>query len=641
MCGICGLISEKHLDFPQIDSVAKMNEALSHRGPDDTGIYKSSFLVLMMKRLKIIDLEHGNQPLFNENKSLVLVANGEIYNHIELREKLEGRGHQFKTHSDCETILHLYEEKGEECVHELRGMFAFSLWDSKRRRLLLGRDRMGEKPLYLYENNGQLVFASELRALMCSGLVPFELDPSSIDMYFHYHYVPEPATPIKGIRKLPAAHILKVDVDGWRTKESCYWRMEDASPLDGNPTELIRAELDKVSELIIRSDVPVGVALSGGLDSSAIAALASRKYPGTMHAFSVGYPGHPHNDERTDAKTLANLLGIPFHDIELAKEDMVAFFPELVFKRDDPIADISGYGYYAVSKLASDNGVPVIMQGQGGDELFWGYSWVRRAVTESKQKFDSWRKGHMRLADYIKFNLPEELSRPGIKSWINSVAGLRSGWQSFIRNKKTPPERLVFYDLSPDFQMAWNGVKDIYAQSFIDSVRDCDSSEIFSCPQPWPPVDILLTRLICQTYLQENGIAQGDRLSMASSVELRLPLLDYRLVETVIGLRKSQPDFQLPPKAWFKAALKDILPEWVINRRKRGFEPPVEEWYRSLFTAYGSSLDGGCLVEMGIIKPESARFLSKGPLPEGIIVPLSFKALVLEMWCRRISSEIN
>ena len=189
--------------------------------------------------------------------------------------------------------------------------------------------------------------------------------------------------------------------------------------------------------------------------------------------------------------------------------------------------------------------------------------------------------------------------------------------------------------------MAWNGVKDIYAQNFIDSIKGCDASEIFSYPQPWPPIDILLTRLICQTYLQENGIAQGDRLSMASSVELRLPLLDYRLVETVIGLRKSQPDFQLPPKAWFKAALKDILPEWVINRRKKGFAPPVEEWYRSLFTAYGPSLDGGCLVEMGIIKPEIARSLSKGPLPEGIVVPLSFKALVLEMWCRQMSSELN
>jgi asparagine synthase (glutamine-hydrolysing) len=517
-------------------------------------------------------------------------------------------------------------------------MFAFALWDKRRRRLLLARDRMGEKPLYFYEREGQLIFASELKALMRSGLVPFELDHAAVDLYFHYHYVPEPETPITGVRKLAAAHTLTVEVDSWRTKQTCYWRMEDVPPLDGDPAELIRAELERVSEVIIRADVPVGVALSGGLDSSAVAALTSRRYPGTMHAFSVGYPGRPPSDERADAKALADHLGIPFHDVEIGCEEMVAFFPELVSLRDDPIADLSGHGYYAVMKLAREHGVPVILQGQGGDELFWGYPWVREAVVESLRKLDFHCTGHAKLKDYLELKLPQELSRMAIGYWVLTLAGLRTGWERYKRHKRAPVERLAFYDLVPDFQKASKDVSDIYTKTFMESFKTTGAFDIFTSTWPWRHVDIMITRLICQTYLQENGIVQGDRLSMASSVEMRLPLIDYRLVETVIGLRKMRPDYQLPPKAWFKGALNDVLPDWVMSRRKQGFSPSLIEWHRALFNAYGSLLDGGYLVDKRVLTPVGARNLSKGPFPKGLVVPLSFKALVLEVWCRQISS---
>src|SRR5437660_2500312 len=245
---------------------------------------------------------------------------------------------------------------------------------------------MGEKPLYLYQNNGQLLFASEMKGLLASGMVPFELDPNAANLYFHYQYVPEPSTPLKGVRKLDAAHLLTVDVDPWRVEDRCYWRMEDAEPLEGDPAQLIRQELETVSEIVIRSDVPVGVALSGGLDSSAIAALAARKYPGTMHAFSVGYKGRPESDERADARALADYLEMPFHDIELETGAMIDSFPEVVYWRDDPIADISGGGYYSAMTLARGHGVPVVLQGQGGDELFWGYNWVRNGARQSARK---------------------------------------------------------------------------------------------------------------------------------------------------------------------------------------------------------------------------------------------------------------
>ena len=552
MCGIAGLVSRKKLTPEEIARVRTVNERLAHRGPDGMGEYLDDHVALAMRRLSIIDLSGGWQPLYNEDKSLALIANGEIYNFVELRQQLESHGHPFSTGSDCETILHLYEEHGTDCVRYLRGMFGFALWDENRQRLMLARDRMGEKPLYIYENDGRLLFASELKALLASGMVPFELDPHAIDLYFHYQYVPEPLTPLKGVRKLDAGHILVVDVADWRVTEERYWSMEDAPPLEGDPATLIREELERVSEIVIRSDVPVGVALSGGLDSSAIAALAASKYPGTMHAFSVGYPGRPEHDERSDAKALADHLGLPFHDVELTTEDMVAFFPELVYLRDDPIADISGFGYYAVNKLAHDRGVPVILQGQGGDELFWGYNWVRDAARESTRKETLNQQGSLAaIGQYFKLELPNGLSRAGLGEWAHKLGGLKPGWQSWQRDRTTPPNEIIFYNLVSDFQTSERDLRGLYGNPFVQQLNGSTARDLFTFDRAQPNLPVTLTRLICDTYLRENGVAQGDRLSMASSIELRLPLLDYRLVETVIGLRRAQTTQRNQPRVGY------------------------------------------------------------------------------------------
>lgn len=634
MCGICGIISQAPIE--NLTPIQRMQSSLHHRGPDGDGDFYHQHIVLAMRRLSIIDLTGGWQPLFNEDRSLVLVANGEIYNYIELRHVLQTQGHHFGTASDCETILHLYEEYGLDCVNHLRGMFAFALWDTQLQRLVLARDRMGEKPLYLYEQPDQLIFASELKALLQSKLVPFELSPGAIDFYFHYSYVPEPATPLKGVRKLKAGTILIVDVEPWQVREIFYWRMEDAVPLEGNPAELIRAELEAISELVIRADVPVGVALSGGLDSSAIMALVAKKYPNTLHAFSVGYPDHPPYDERYEAASLAKYLGVPFHDVELTTTDLVAFFPELVYWRDDPIADISGYGYYAVMRLAREWGVPVVLQGQAGDELFWGYPWLRQANRESLQKEALYRRDWRAFFSHLSLPIPSHLNVEETKYWLKQMVHNRFGWEYFDRFFLCPPTQMVFYDIVPDFRTARVQSQSLYTSEFIEQLNGCSPTSLFTFPHPWPQVDIRMTRLICETYLQENGITQGDRLSMASSIELRLPLVDYRLIETVIGLRKTQSDYHLPPKAWFRAAIQDLLPDWVLNRPKKGFTPPVREWHKALFAAYGDQLDSGYLVQAGILSPASSRQLARGPFPANAVVPLSFKALVLEFWCRQM-----
>jgi len=642
MCGISGLISSRHITSDDVARVAAMSRALIHRGPDGSGEYRAQHVVLASQRLSIIDLEGGGQPLYNADRSLALVANGEIYNHVELRSHLERRGHRFNTKSDCETILHAYAEDGLDCVHHLRGMFAFALWDEKRRRLLLARDPMGEKPIYLYERDERILFASEMKALVRSGLVPFELDPAAIDCYFHYQYVPEPRTAIKGVRKLAAAHLVTVDVESWYVEEKCYWSMEDAPAIEGDAPALIRQELDKVGRLVTRADVPVGVALSGGLDSSTVAAFAARHHQGELHAFSIGYEGRPEGyDERAEARDLADHLGLHFHEAEVSTAEVVECFEVLQFWRDDPIADYAGQSYYALMKLAREKGVPVVLQGQGGDELFWGYPQLRQAARETLAK-QALSKGVLSaMPQYLSPNAPANFSAGAISSWTRDFGGIRSGLRRMRDHRTTPATQMVFYDLSPDFNAAVGETPDLYGRDFAEQLGEGDATELFTLPCPWPRVDVTLTRLVSDTYLRGNGVTQGDRLAMASSVEMRLPFLDRVLVNTVIGLRKAHSDVHLPAKEWLRRAVDGVLPDWVLDRPKRGFAPPVADWHSAIFATHGDSLRDGYLTQSGVLSQASADRLAYGPFPAGLTSPISFKALVLEHWCRRMSAEFD
>lgn len=362
MCGICGFMSR---GFVERSTIERMNMNMLHRGPNGDGFYFEQHIGLAMRRLSIIDLEGGWQPIYNEDKSLILFMNGEIYNYVELRLELEKRGHRFSTGSDAEVIVHLYEEHGADCVSALRGMFAVALWDKQQHVLMLARDRMGEKPLYYYHDQKKLLFASELRALLSSGMISRELEPESLNMFFRYQYIPEPYTIIKSVHKLPPATYLLID-ESLNIQETCYWRLEDSPVITGDPKKIIEEKLNEVGRLIIRSDVPVGVALSEGIDSSLVAALSSRQYGQQMHAFTVGYQGSPKSDERNVASRIAKYLGLVFHEIELSTKDFTDAFPTVCTLCDDPISDISAFGYYSVSKASMEHGVPVLLQGQGG-----------------------------------------------------------------------------------------------------------------------------------------------------------------------------------------------------------------------------------------------------------------------------------
>lgn len=593
MCGISGIVAARPLGQGDVSLVRRLGRALRHRGPDGSGEHVAKHVALGHERLSIIDTLGGGQPLYNEDRSLVLVANGEIYNHVALQKTLVGLGHHFRTGSDCETILHAYEQWGQDFLGHLRGMFAFALWDERKGRLLLVRDRLGEKPLYYYHQGGQsLVFSSELRALVQSGAVPLELDPASMDLYFHYQYVPEPRTPIKGLQKLPAGHLLCVDTTSWAVEQKPYWNFLQAPALEKEPIQALAQCLEETFEIVVRSDRPIGISLSGGLDSSAVAALARRHWSGELHAFSVGYPGRPPCDERDDARELATHLGLIFHEVELVEDSMVGMFPRLVHLRDDPIADIAGYGYWAVSNAASQAGVPVLLSGAGGDELFWGYPWLQEALRKNPAR------------------------------------------------QNGPPGHFSFYDCTPDFVIAAAEARRLYGPAMTETIESPLPSEIFQPGGDRSRPDLLCTELAWSTYLLENGLAQSDRLSMANSVELRLPLMDHRVVETAVGLRKAQPDDNQPPKNRLRQTLAGVLPEEVLNRPKKGFSPPVRRWHDRLFEKYGALVADGLLVQHGVLAPDKAAMLSLGPLPEGAVCPLSFKALALEMWIRGLAAPV-
>ncbi len=613
-----------------------MNRAMVHRGPDGEGEYSDEHVHIAMRRLSIIDLAGGWQPLYNEDRSLALVANGEVYNHVELRAELEARGHRFSTHSDCETILHLYEELGPECIHKLRGMFAFALYDLKNKRVMIGRDRMGEKPIYLVERNDEIWFCSELRCLLSGGVIPFELEPGAINLYFHYNYVPEPYTAVKGVRKLPAGSYLLIELEPWRVTEKRYWRLSDAPPVEGDPPKLIREELERIGDLIIRADVPVGVALSGGVDSTLVAALAASRRPGLIHALTVGYPGRPEQDERGLAAETAKRLQMPFHEVEVHPREVVECFPERALWRDDPIADPAGHGYYSVSRLAKEHGIPVLLQGQGADELFWGYGWVRDALEASFVKNST--GGHPRRGDPYTRILPNGIGPRTFKEAASRMAQRWLGWSQSHPDEGAPADQLIFYNGNASYQRARWLVRRMFPPSFAAQAFKMDPGSVFRRPRPWKDLPVMFTELICETYLLENGIVQGDRLSMINSVELRLPLCDYRLAELVVGLRKTQPDHRLPFKQWLKAAAKDLVPESLRNRPKRGFTPPHKTWMSHLIDAYRLSLENGYLVEHGVLAPEAAAEMTNHRFRLPIWTEAIYKTLVLEFWCRGMAA---
>jgi asparagine synthase (glutamine-hydrolysing) len=634
MCGIFGVFRRGGLVDDDRWLLRRMADAMIHRGPDGEGFHLDGQAGIGMRRLAIIDPSGGWQPLFSEDGQIALVANGEIYNFVELRRDLEARGHQFQTGSDCETIVHLYEEYGTDCVQHLRGMFAFALIDRRRRRLIIARDRMGEKPLLLAEQGDRLIFCSELTGLVGARAVPFEIDPEAIKLFYYWGFIPEPVSPVIGTRKLPAGSMLQIDLESGRREERVYWRLEDAPPIEGDPVERIREELDIVGRITMRSDVPLGVALSAGIDSSAIAMLAKRCADQPVSALSIGYEGNTLQDESRLAEAFAREIGIPFHRVEVSVDRVVENFPQMCLRRDDPVLDISGSSIFELMRGTHAHGFRVLLSGLGGDELFWGYPWHRRSVEQSENKRRMLR-GEGSILDYLRMQRPP-LSITGLINWMESLGGLLAGVRAWRRDARSDPNRLVFWDQIRDFQLAERR----FSSFAGDAMKDCQTSAAapFTGAMFWDNLDVSLTERLCATYLRCNGLAQTDRLSMACSVESRVPLVDYRIAEVVIGLRKVRSDREFGHKHLLRQALRDVVPEQVLQRRKRGFTPPWRTWIARLMQRYGDDMARGQVCGRGIVTAAAAEQLRSGFDGLGRIKPFALETLVLEQWAQGMAS---
>jgi len=643
VCGICGVFSADGVSPADHNAVGAMLAAMVHRGPDNGGVFQASCLSMGMRRLSIIDQSGGDQPLYNEDRSLALIANGEIYNFIELRQSLEQRGHRFSTRSDCETILHLYEEKGADCLYELRGMFAFALWDEKKKTLLLARDRLGEKPLYLHRSGASLWFASELGVLAASGRVRGTVDPVSVHRYLHHQFVPEPSTPIRGVGKLPPAHFMMVTAGrGGALQQSIqrYWSLADVPPVSSDPVVELTETFREISHLIVRSDVPVGIALSGGIDSSAVAALSARHTDTPLHAFCVGYVGSPENDERAQVREFTTQIGLPFHEIELSTDDFVRDFDEMSAWLDEPVADIAGYAYYRVMKQAHESDIRVMLTGLGGDELFWGYPEMHQILAANRKKLTLGSVGRVRgkferavTSHPFYHRLRHSTHLPGaLRKQMDTCFDL-----ALLR--RDYPDELVYELMHGVFRRARVPAKGLYTDAFADQLADdCELITSGYSLHAGCGLPLELNRYLIETWLQSNCLSLSDRLSMRCSVEARLPLLDYKLVELAMAICRDLP-VDPNPKAMFKECLKPLVSEELLSRKKRGFEPPWHDWTTALCKARGDELAEGELCRDGILRRSAVENILATFRRTGEPTMFLYELLLLQAWYRSVACK--
>jgi asparagine synthase (glutamine-hydrolysing) len=563
MCGIAGKVSVRAgVERALIES---MCSTIEHRGPDSHGAFIEDGVGLGVQRLAVIDLGTGDQPIASEDGNVVVVQNGEIYNYRELRTELEGRGHAFRTQGDTEVVVHLYEEYGGNCVDHLRGMFAFALWDRTRRRLLLARDRLGKKPLFYSAGRGTLWFGSETKAILRDPEVPRDVDHTAIDCYLHYQYVPDPMSAFAALRKLPPGHVLTWD--GGEPQVRRYWDVSYADKLDlpeAELQELIRDELVEATRLRLRSDVPLGALLSGGVDSSAVVAAMAQTAPGRVKTFSIGF-GHGDFDESGHALRVAELFDTDHHRLEVGP-DAIASLADLVWHYGEPFADHSAIPSFAVSELTRRH-VTVALNGDGGDESFGGYD--RYVLAGRSHRLD---------------RIPRAAWRAGAGAF-GTAAGSPTGSSRAARAARAAammalPRAQRYAEYVAYFKTRQR--KALYRPEFAASIDVGVAPAVVGGPYDASDAEDEIERLIdvdMHTYLPGDLLVKMDIASMAHSLEVRSPLLDQRLVEFAARLpRRTKISDDGRTKRLFKDALRVWLPDEILDRPKMGFSVPLRDW---------------------------------------------------------------
>lgn len=561
MCGICGVYNAQSAEPVSTQLLEQMTRLIAHRGPDDSGFHVDEPVGLGFARLSIIDLSGGHQPMCNETGDVWIIFNGEIWNYKRLRTELQEKGHQFRTNSDTETIVHAYEEYGVECVKQIHGMFAFAIWDASRQRLFLARDRAGKKPLYYTQVNGDFLFASEIKSLLCHPRVKREADTQALADFLSVRYVPAPATLFANIFKVLPGHWLLCE-NGVMRQES-YWDYtfgETEHRPEQEYLQGIRQHIHRAVEERMMADVPVGAMLSGGVDSSIVTGIMSKLTAQKVQTFAVGFD-HPDYSELPYAKLVSEHFGTEHHELVVKSSDMTEYWPLLTWHRDEPVSEPSDLGVYLISKLARQY-VKVVLSGEGGDELFAGYP---------KYVVD-WMANYYHI---LPASVRNQLVLPLADRLPYSMRKLKKA----VHNLSQP---------APQRWMSWFGIfngtlKEQLLSEQTKASIDLDSSRAFSS---WleknPQRDNLSSMLYLDTkiWLPDNLLMKGDKMTMAASLESRIPLLDSQLVEYAASIPSSAKIKGFKTKYLLKKAFEDFLPSTILTRKKMGFNVPTGVWFR-------------------------------------------------------------
>lgn len=573
MCGICGTVRFARGASPAPELLDRMTAALVHRGPDDSGAIIDGPAAMAIRRLSIIDLSTGRQPIANEAGDVHVVVNGEIYNYRELRERLIASGHRFRTRSDAEVVVHLYEEKSDAFLGELDGMFALAVWDGRNRRLLLARDRLGEKPLYVHADARRLVFASELKAILQCDDVPGELDLQSLSHYFAFLSVPGSRSIVRGVRKILPGHALVCEPSG-RVRDFRYWDITGWDTADVTSESAAADELRARLEVAVRerlmADVPVGAFLSGGIDSSVVVALMQRFSNRPVKTFAIGFQGPEYYDELPYAREVARYLGTEHHEYRV-RPDVAGMLAELTWYFDEPFAVSSAVPLYLLACRAREQ-VTVVLTGDGGDEVFAGYPRYR------------WDHAAERLRHVMPRPTRTLLSRA-----TSAAAGVGSPWALQLRRAHkfaksltlSADERFALYVSPGDYDRD----RTIFHHDLHSELARLRLLETETLARQYAGFDghtPLNRRLYgdLKTSLADEMLSKVDRMTMAASLEARPPLLDYQLVEFMARLGPKFKQRGAHQKVLLKRAAADLVPPAVLTRKKHGFEVPLDQWFR-------------------------------------------------------------
>ncbi len=619
MCGICGVIQLNGSPRRPIEQhvLDRMTDAMVHRGPSDRGTILEDGVAIGCRRLSIVDLEGGHQPFGNEDGSIWAAQNGELFNHEILRRDMQDRGHAFRSRCDTEIIPHLYEEYGTAFPERLRGMFGITLWDRRRRRAVVVRDRLGIKPVYYAVVGDLLVYASELKSLLASGLVPDELDHEAIDAYLGLGFFPAPATPLKHVRKLPPGHRIVVEDGAYRIEQWWAYPEPDWTGSSRDPqeqAEALLAQLDEAVRIRLMADVPLGAMLSGGLDSSLIVALMARHTTGSVKTFAVGFRGEGAVSELADARRVAQSVGAEHHELELSMDDQQVDLADLSWFMDEPIADLSALGFLALSGLAVQH-VTVALSGQGADELLGGYRKHRAASIA-----DAWAR------------LPRPVGRLGAGAMARGPETMRRLARTIAAGD--PAARFIAMNPNMDAARRARLARGPLAGLDGGATRRAIQHALGGMSGPALPTTLYLD---AKLGLADDMLHYFDRASMAHSLEVRVPFLDHHVVEHCATI---PPELKVHrgsvTKYVLKRAARGLIPDEIIDKPKIGFfNGAVSGWFKAQSggemerylldpgARYGDILDRG---EVGRMVADHAAGRDPGAAPTLLAV------LMLEVW---------